>query len=306
MPWRCGQILLIDADVFLDALEPYLYKHHFCRSCKDQVLRAFDVLVGYVDEASEPGFIPELYTGLRRCPGMRHFHVSSSPDILSLLMGKGLWREHGVAWHGIAWLGLGLATSRLFTGTPRRNGEPAAAPLRGIAWHGVAWLGLGVATRNSDPTAASLQLGMATQQPPPCDSFLTTLRCSCTDRVEPDCTTERHAATMEGAQEEVLTCLGLFLWDRLQQLWQRMRSEEQTWQLLLHLSTMALRQRFELAVEQKQGELPLRRWNGHPAAAPHLARLTNRSHGSGKVHRATSSGLAPSPLRVMAGAQGCR
>ena len=58
---------------------------------------------------------------------------------------------------------------------------------------------------------------------------------------------------MDGAQEEVLTCLGLFLWDRLQQLWQRMRSEEQTWQLLLHLSTLALRQNFELAAEQKQG-----------------------------------------------------
>ncbi|XP_057295677.1 gametogenetin-binding protein 2-like [Hydractinia symbiolongicarpus] len=64
---------------------------------------------------------------------------------------------------------------------------------------------------------------------------------------------ERHARTIDIAQEEVLTCLGIHLWERLHRLWQKLRAEEQTWQMLFYLGVEALRKGFETAVEEKQG-----------------------------------------------------
>lgn len=64
---------------------------------------------------------------------------------------------------------------------------------------------------------------------------------------------ERHAKTLDIAQEEVLTCLGIHLWERLHRLWQKLRAEEQTWQMLFYLGIDALRKSFEVAVEEKQG-----------------------------------------------------
>lgn len=76
------------------------------------------------------------------------------------------------------------------------------------------------------------------------------------DRAEPELTggrRERHARTIEIAQEEVLTCLGIHLWERLHRLWQKLRAEEQTWQMLFYLGVEALRKNFEVAIEDKQG-----------------------------------------------------
>lgn len=70
---------------------------------------------------------------------------------------------------------------------------------------------------------------------------------------------ERHARTIDIAQEEVLTCLGIHLWDRLHRLWQKLRAEEQTWQMLFYLGVEALRKSFETAVEDKQGITQLER-----------------------------------------------
>lgn len=64
---------------------------------------------------------------------------------------------------------------------------------------------------------------------------------------------ERHAKTIDIAQEEVLTCLGIHLYERLHRIWQKLRAEEQTWQLLFYLGIDALRKSFEMAVEKVQG-----------------------------------------------------
>lgn len=64
---------------------------------------------------------------------------------------------------------------------------------------------------------------------------------------------ERHAKTIDIAQEEVLTCLGIHLYERLHRIWQKLRAEEQTWQLLFHTGVDALRKSFEMAVEKMQG-----------------------------------------------------
>ncbi|KAM9386344.1 LOW QUALITY PROTEIN: gametogenetin-binding protein 2 [Pholidichthys leucotaenia] len=77
-------------------------------------------------------------------------------------------------------------------------------------------------------------------------------------RAEPEFTgayerRERHAKTIDVAQEEVLTCLGIHLYERLHRIWQKLRAEEQTWQILFHLGIDGLRKNFEMAVEKMQG-----------------------------------------------------
>ncbi|KAK2558327.1 Gametogenetin-binding protein 2 [Acropora cervicornis] len=57
---------------------------------------------------------------------------------------------------------------------------------------------------------------------------------------------ERHAKTLDIAQEEVLTCLGIHLWERLHRLWQKLKTEEQTWQMLFYLGVDALKKSFEV------------------------------------------------------------
>lgn len=78
------------------------------------------------------------------------------------------------------------------------------------------------------------------------------------DRAEPEFSggyerRERHAKTIDVAQEEVLTCVGIFLYERLHKIWQKLRAEEQTWQILFHLGIDALRKSFEMAVEKLEG-----------------------------------------------------
>lgn len=57
---------------------------------------------------------------------------------------------------------------------------------------------------------------------------------------------ERHAKTIDIAQEEVLTCLGIHLYERLHKIGQKLRAEEQTWQLLFHTGIDVLRKSFEV------------------------------------------------------------
>uniref|UniRef100_A0A8C7PC25 Gametogenetin-binding protein 2 n=1 Tax=Oncorhynchus mykiss TaxID=8022 RepID=A0A8C7PC25_ONCMY len=77
-------------------------------------------------------------------------------------------------------------------------------------------------------------------------------------RAEPEFTRgyerrERHAKTIDIAQEEVLTCLGIHLYERLHRIWLKLRAEEQTWQMLFYLGINTLRKSFEMAVEKVQG-----------------------------------------------------
>ena len=64
---------------------------------------------------------------------------------------------------------------------------------------------------------------------------------------------ERHAKTIDIAQEEILTCIGVFLYERLVKVWQRLRAEEQTWQTLFFLSVETLKKSLEIALENSEG-----------------------------------------------------
>ncbi|KAH9518665.1 Gametoproteintin-binding protein 2 [Bulinus truncatus] len=64
---------------------------------------------------------------------------------------------------------------------------------------------------------------------------------------------DRHAKTLDIAQEEVLTCLGIHIFERLHCIWQKLRSEEQTWLILFYIGVDALRKSYQGALEEKQG-----------------------------------------------------
>ncbi|XP_063531554.1 gametogenetin-binding protein 2-like [Cydia strobilella] len=64
---------------------------------------------------------------------------------------------------------------------------------------------------------------------------------------------ERHAKTLEIAQEEVLICLGICIYERLQRISLRLREEEGTCQALCAVAVEALHRKFETAVEHKSG-----------------------------------------------------
>jgi len=64
---------------------------------------------------------------------------------------------------------------------------------------------------------------------------------------------ERHAKTIDIAQEEVCTCMSLYLYYRLHKVWHTKLTFEQTWLTLLLLSVEAVVQKFETSTEQKFG-----------------------------------------------------
>ncbi|CAH1154074.1 unnamed protein product [Phaedon cochleariae] len=64
---------------------------------------------------------------------------------------------------------------------------------------------------------------------------------------------ERHAKTLEIAQEEVLTCLGICMYERLHRVYMRMREEECTCQVFAAVAVHTLSRSFEQAVERIRG-----------------------------------------------------
>ncbi|KAF5273798.1 hypothetical protein FQA39_LY00913 [Lamprigera yunnana] len=64
---------------------------------------------------------------------------------------------------------------------------------------------------------------------------------------------ERHAKTLEIAQEEVLTCLGICMYERLHRIYLRMKEEECTCQMFAAVAVDALCRSFETTVERIQG-----------------------------------------------------
>eukprot|EP00088_Acartia_fossae_P033893 TRINITY_DN3477_c0_g1_i10.p1 TRINITY_DN3477_c0_g1~~TRINITY_DN3477_c0_g1_i10.p1 ORF type:complete len:780 (+),score=258.71 TRINITY_DN3477_c0_g1_i10:58-2397(+) len=64
---------------------------------------------------------------------------------------------------------------------------------------------------------------------------------------------ERHAKNMETALKEVLTCIGITLFNRFHKIQQRLREGEQTCDLLCYVAFISLRKSLEICVERKRG-----------------------------------------------------
>ncbi|DBA03464.1 TPA: hypothetical protein N0F65_002872 [Lagenidium giganteum] len=65
---------------------------------------------------------------------------------------------------------------------------------------------------------------------------------------------DRHARTIAEAQDEVLTCLGMVIWEKMQNLWTKTRSEKQSEELLVHCAVSTIRKNFDIAVEALHGK----------------------------------------------------
>lgn len=50
-----------------------------------------------------------------------------------------------------------------------------------------------------------------------------------------DADRERHARTLEIAQEEILICIGINLLEKFDKIYRVIRAEEQTWQLMFYV-----------------------------------------------------------------------
>lgn len=59
---------------------------------------------------------------------------------------------------------------------------------------------------------------------------------------------ERHAKTLEIAQEEVLTCLGICVAERLHKVHRRLREEETVYKVLAAVAVDALSRNFQVNV----------------------------------------------------------
>lgn len=64
---------------------------------------------------------------------------------------------------------------------------------------------------------------------------------------------ERHAKTLEIAQEEVLTCIGMCIYERLRRIYMCLKEEEYACQVLGAVAVHALSRNFDIAVEKKRG-----------------------------------------------------
>lgn len=57
---------------------------------------------------------------------------------------------------------------------------------------------------------------------------------------------ERHAKSIDVAQEEILICIGLHLYERFFQLGQSLKIVEQAWKILFYSSVISLKKRLNV------------------------------------------------------------
>ena len=70
---------------------------------------------------------------------------------------------------------------------------------------------------------------------------------------------ERHAKTIEIAQKEVLTCIGICLYERFQRIQQKLREGQQSCDILFLVALKSLKKSYDMYFESKQGISDLER-----------------------------------------------
>ncbi|XP_065072751.1 LOW QUALITY PROTEIN: gametogenetin-binding protein 2-like [Ochlerotatus camptorhynchus] len=169
--WNCmkqqckDELAVIEASELHTTLDGYLKKHKFCQECRTKVEKAYSLLVDESNPAKEKGYVPHLYSGIKRCLSDKHIHLQTKLEYIDSLI---------------------------------KRAEPE------------------LSGRNSRHR-------------------------------------ERHAKTLEIAQEEVLTCIGMCLYERLRRISVCLREEENACQVLAAVAVHALCRSFDMAVENKQG-----------------------------------------------------
>ncbi|CAH0491349.1 unnamed protein product [Peronospora farinosa] len=89
----------------------------------------------------------------------------------------------------------------------------------------------------------------------PCNiEFMLQLMSRADQEVAGDYWGDRHARTIAEAQDEVLMCLGMVIWDKMQSLWTKTRTEKRSEELVVHCALSTLRRNFDVALEALHGE----------------------------------------------------
>lgn len=225
MPQEFQQTLSqIDADQFLTDLECYLRRHRFCCRCKEKVLEAYDLLIG--TSCSEDD--------CEECNGFEFMEAkppTSSSDAPSEDHDGELELEHDQV--------------------PEDENEAAArGPLHPITMEfdtdGIAF---------TSYLFDELSFCRATGQIlVPCHlDFMSQLMARADNEVVGEWG-DRHARTMAEAQDEVLTCLGMVLWERLQGIWTKNRCEKRAEELVIYVGITCLQRAFNRGVEALHGQ----------------------------------------------------
>lgn len=83
------EIVTINIDAFVEALDSYLQKHRFCQECKGKVERAYKLLLKDVKpDENDQEYNEVAFSGIKVCKADRHLHIDSRDDIVSNLISR--------------------------------------------------------------------------------------------------------------------------------------------------------------------------------------------------------------------------
>nr|XP_039259146.1 gametogenetin-binding protein 2-like isoform X1 [Styela clava] len=223
------EVVILDCEGILDLMEEYLKRHRFCKDCKSKVARAFGILVDEIDPKKETGYCSALYVGLRFCGPKsklaleREAEERASCDSAEC---EGCDHSSDECDHE-AELPSGNTESEDDKNTVDKSTETSDEPL--------------VQGNQSRHIHVCCETNYIAHLMTRAEAEISGGR------------RERHAKTIDVAQEEVLTCISLYLYERLHRLWQKVRAECQTWRVLFYVSVETMRQVFEIVIEEKVG-----------------------------------------------------
>lgn len=83
------EIVTINIDAFVEALDSYLQKHRFCQECKGKVEKAYKLLLKDVKpDENDLEYNEIAFNGIKVCKADRHLHIDSSDEIVSNLISR--------------------------------------------------------------------------------------------------------------------------------------------------------------------------------------------------------------------------
>lgn len=212
--------LIIETSQLSLTLDQYLRKHKFCSDCKMKVIRAFNILTGELDPSKDKGYCPALYDGLECC-------CTHSDSALNN-------EENG---------SLGGNTSNI---------SETVKPYHHHYQHHTQSHNNNNNKKENSESPLSEEQHQQHIHVRNDKNFISSLIFKAESEIQGS-RRERHAKTIDIAQEEVLTCIGIYLYERFHRICLSMRAEEQTWQLLFYTSVLTLKKCFELEFEKRQG-----------------------------------------------------
>jgi len=232
-PWRdCWEamgpevkeeVVLLPFAAIRATMDKYMEKHKFCCCCSSMMTRTFTHLI---EEGKDPSKMREEEDS----DGCSDYHDT----------------DEGCA-------AAGSKPSRSYDDSDKKNKGPSGCGKKGFR----------CGERNSDDETINILAGI---EPCVSDGHVhvfnnTTFISQLILLAEPDLSgldkQEKHVKTIEKAQKEILICIGITLFNRLQKIQQKLKEGEQICDLLCLVALMSLRKSLQMKAENKNGALDL-------------------------------------------------